>query len=135
MEWNGNSRDNENYRRCTNTLEGPISSASSPPKQGNAYKNGRSIHPPEQRTRSTMAPDKHSPTTFRTICMAAGYVLSGCSQPLLVALLKEAGLTDPKCQLHIFFNYAMPSLFTLPMVLMDRQSSWPSWLSILKACG
>ncbi len=75
------------------------------------------------------------PTDFRTFASAAFYVLSGCSQPLIVTLLKEAGLADSKCQFYMLFYYVMPSLFTLPLVLMDRKSSWPTKSSVLKACG
>jgi len=84
-----------------------------------------------------MASARHHqhPTDFRTFASAAFYVLSGCSQPLIVTLLKEAGLADSKCQFYMLFYYVMPSLFTLPLVLMDRQSSWPTQSSVLKACG
>jgi len=52
-----------------------------------------------------------------------------------VTLLKEAGLADRKCQLYMIFYYTMPAMVTLPLLLRDRQSSWPVRSSVVKACG
>jgi len=96
---------------------------------------------PKKKIRSTSNEDKmiprqqQSPTSFRTYSSAVYYVLSGCSQPLLVTLLKEAGLANSKCQFFMLFYYIMPALSTLPLLLRDRQSSWPTRYSVLKACG
>jgi hypothetical protein len=36
-----------------------------------------------------------------TYTNAGFYVLSGCSQPLIMTLLKEAGIADPSCQSYM----------------------------------
>lgn len=83
-----------------------------------------------------MVPRKElSPTSLRTFSGAGFYVLSGCSQPLLVTLLKEAGLADPKCQINMLFYYLVPAIFTLPLLFRDLEPSWPSRYTILRACG
>ena len=72
----------------------------------------------------------------KTWWSAAFYVLSGCCQPLLVTLLKEAGLADSKCQIYMLFYYILPAISTLPLLLGDaRQSSWPTRRSVFKASG
>ena len=98
--------------------------------------NNHTNAPPSTGNQRTMVSRKPKmPTSFRTFSSATFYVLSGCSQPLLVTLLQEAGLVDPKCQFHMLFYYMLPSLVSLPLVLKDRHSCWPSRVSILKACG
>ena len=82
-----------------------------------------------------LSQQQQHPTKFRTFSSAALYVLSGCSQPLIVTLLKEAGLADSKCQFYMLFYYIMPSLFTLPLILMDQHSNWPTRSAVLKAVG
>jgi hypothetical protein len=59
------------------------------------------------------------------------YVLSGSSQPLLVALLKQAGIADPSCQLYMLFYYLFPSVFILPLFF---NNNWPARTTILKTC-
>eukprot|EP00534_Pseudo-nitzschia_fraudulenta_P002635 CAMPEP_0201121586 /NCGR_PEP_ID=MMETSP0850-20130426/5440_1 /ASSEMBLY_ACC=CAM_ASM_000622 /TAXON_ID=183588 /ORGANISM="Pseudo-nitzschia fraudulenta, Strain WWA7" /LENGTH=353 /DNA_ID=CAMNT_0047388091 /DNA_START=159 /DNA_END=1220 /DNA_ORIENTATION=+ len=72
---------------------------------------------------------------FRLISSTAFYILSGCIQPLIVSLLKEAGLADPRCQLSMTFYYAMPALFIFPLLLMDQKESWPKRCTTFKAAG
>ena len=64
---------------------------------------------------------------------ATFYVLSGCSQPLIMALCKNAGLADPNCQLYMFFYALGPSFMIFPLLL--EGTKWPSWKPILKAVG
>lgn len=45
--------------------------------------------------------------------MAILYVLSGVSQPLLINVAKDAGLTDLRCQLHMLFYYLGPAAVAL----------------------
>ena len=40
---------------------------------------------------------------------ATMYVLSGVTQPLLMTMLKGAGLADPTCQLYMLFYYMGPA--------------------------
>jgi hypothetical protein len=62
---------------------------------------------------------------------AGFYVLSGSSQPLIVALLKQAGIADPSCQLYMLFYYLFPSVFVLPLFF---NNNWPGRATILKTC-
>jgi len=79
---------------------------------------------------------QQKPGSLKTWWNAAFYVLSGCCQPLLVTLLKEAGLADSKCQIYMLFYYILPAISTLPLLLGDaRQSSWPTRRSVFKASG
>ena len=70
---------------------------------------------------------------FVVLLNAVLYVLSGCSQPLLMTLLKEAGVADPACQLYMFFYYLGPACFIFSLV--GDQSDWPSRRAIIKAVG
>ncbi|OEU20780.1 hypothetical protein FRACYDRAFT_149139, partial [Fragilariopsis cylindrus CCMP1102] len=65
---------------------------------------------------------------------ALAYIASGCSQPLLMTLLKEAKIADPSCQLYMLFYYLLPSAFILPILLANQQS-WPKRSTIYKASG
>ncbi len=42
-----------------------------------------------------------APNYFTTLIVAALYVLSGSTQPLLITLVKSAGLGDPHCQVYM----------------------------------
>jgi hypothetical protein len=61
------------------------------------------------------------------------YVLSGCSQPLLMTLLKDAGVADPTCQLYMVFYYFGPACFVFS--LLGKHMEWPSRRAIRKAIG
>jgi len=67
------------------------------------------------------------------------YVLSGVSQPLLMTVAKDAGLTDPRCQLYMLFYYIGPALVAL--TFCDSNNKWtpsgdhPSFRLILKGCA
>jgi drug/metabolite transporter (DMT)-like permease len=99
--------------------------------------------PPQQFQPPTTAtqPQQRRPRSVNafSLCQASGYVLSGCSQPLLVQWLRGAGLADAKAQLYMWFYYLGPASVLVPMMLgggggggSDRQqhhastSSWPS---------
>ena len=57
----------------------------------------------------------YTPAASVTLSVAALYVLSGVTQPLLMTLAKEAGLADPTCQICMLFYYLGPAsvLFSL----------------------
>eukprot|EP00980_Cylindrotheca_fusiformis_P026423 scaffold16150_cov112-Cylindrotheca_fusiformis.AAC.2 len=61
------------------------------------------------------------------------YILSGCCQPLLMTLLKDAGVADSTCQLYMFFYYFGPACFIFS--LLAEHVEWPSRRAILKAIG
>jgi hypothetical protein len=75
-----------------------------------------------------------TPTSIRTYSSALAYIASGCSQPLLMTLLKEAKIADPSCQLYMLFYYLLPAAFILPILLVNQQS-WPKRSTIYKASG
>jgi len=56
---------------------------------------------------------------------AALYVLSGVTQPILMAYASHAGLADPRCQLYMLFYYIGPALvaFTLRCRPRKRQTA------------
>lgn len=93
------------------------------------------------KSKTTMRPSKMDsqfelpPSRFRVHAGIVFYVLSGTSQPLVVTLLKEAGLADPLCQLFMLSYYIVPALFLLPLLLRPHEPGWPSHYTILKACG
>jgi drug/metabolite transporter (DMT)-like permease len=68
-----------------------------------------------------------------TYANAFCYVLSGCSQPLLMTLCKGAGLADPSCQLYMVFYYIGPA--SVIFSLLSQHVSWPSKRVILQASG
>jgi len=67
------------------------------------------------------------------------YVLSGVSQPLLMTVAKEAGLTDPRCQLYMLFYYFGPASVALTFCNSNNKytasGDFPSSRLILKGCG
>jgi len=70
-----------------------------------------------------------------SLTQAAGYVLSGSSQPLMLQMLRNAGLADAKAQLYMWFYYFGPALVLIP--LLWRGDPWPRTIKklILKAIG
>jgi hypothetical protein len=75
-----------------------------------------------------------SSISIGTYSSALAYVASGCSQPLLMTLLKEAKIADPSCQLYMLFYYLLPAAFILPLLIRNQQS-WPKRSTIYKASG
>lgn len=72
-----------------------------------------------------------------TEVVAALYVLSGISQPLLISTMKNAGIADPSAQLYMFFYYAGPSLFLITFWLprFSDPSKPPPSLRVLTQCA
>lgn len=54
-------------------------------------------------------PQPSHPQSPATGIPASLYVISGVTQPLLMTLLRDAGLADPKCQLYMLFYYLGPA--------------------------
>ena len=80
-------------------------------------------------------PSEHQPSKNGLNLMAAAiYVLSGCARPIIMRLIKDAGLADPTCQLYMLFFYFGPSFFLIPVAL-EGWDSRPSKSATLKACG
>jgi hypothetical protein len=73
---------------------------------------------------------EHEPAVMMNVSF---YVLSGCSQPLLMTLLKDAGVADPTCQLYMVFYYFGPACFVFS--LLGKHMEWPSRRAIRKAIG
>ncbi|CAB9521565.1 Transporter permease protein [Seminavis robusta] len=73
-----------------------------------------------------------SVVTTTTMIIVALYVLSGCSQPILMTVLRQAGLADSNCQVYMLFYYlgTASAIFTLP-----HASQWPSKRTMAKAAG
>ena len=67
-----------------------------------------------------------------TIVMASLYILSGVTQPLIMTLVKKAGLADPSCQLYMLFYYLGPASIVLRLVF-DKGTVWPCQKTLYKA--
>jgi drug/metabolite transporter (DMT)-like permease len=52
---------------------------------------------------------------FLSIIVATIYILSGSTQPLLMTLVKGAGLGDPTCQVYMLFYYIGPAMVTFSL--------------------
>lgn len=91
-----------------------------------------------------MSSSPNIPNQTVTLLFLALYVLSGVCQPLLMTVLKEAGLADPKAQLYMVFYYFGPSLWIFTVMGNTTQGGrlaavhtvdpWPSTWTCLKAC-
>ncbi len=68
-----------------------------------------------------------------TIANAAFYILSGCSQPILMTSCRDAGLANSSSQLYMLFYYIGPALVIIP--LSWERTHWPSTRTILRGCG
>jgi drug/metabolite transporter (DMT)-like permease len=71
--------------------------------------------------------DEYHPAAATTLSLAGFYVLSGVTQPLIMALAKDSGLADKTCQLYMLFYYLGPA-----SVIFFLQE-WPSQKAIHKA--
>jgi drug/metabolite transporter (DMT)-like permease len=71
------------------------------------------------------------PSMALAVTLAFLYVLSGVTQPMIMAVAKEAGIADPSCQLYMVGYYLGPAcvLFTVP------RGGWPARSSLLKTAG
>ena len=75
-----------------------------------------------------------NPSMLSKTLVVSLYVMTGCTQPLLMTLLRTAGLTDPSCQMYMMFYYFGPACAIF--VLWSRDNIiWPSKGVIMKACG
>lgn len=90
-------------------------------------KHGAAPTTPDKETSSKSVNDA---TTF---VMASLYVLSGVTQPLIMTLIKKAGLADPSCQLFMLFYYLGPASIVLRLVLFDKSTVWPCQKTFNKA--
>ena len=71
------------------------------------------------------------PSKLVTDVFAVFYVLSGVSQPMMMTLCKNAGLADSSAQLYMVFYYLGPAI----LILTTLRETWPSRVTIAKACG
>ena len=60
------------------------------------------------------------PSTPLTMFVASIYVLSGVTQPLVMSLIKDAGIADPRAQLYMLFYYLGPASVALSVKI------WPT---------
>ncbi len=75
-----------------------------------------------------------NPSLTVTAIIVSLYVLTGCAQPLLMTLLRTAGLTDSSCQIYMLFYYFGPSV-AIVMLWRRENVVWPNNTTILKTCG
>lgn len=68
-----------------------------------------------------------------TVANAAFYILSGCSQPILMTTCRDAGLANSSSQLYMLFYYIGPALVIIP--IWWERTQWPSTRTILRGCG
>lgn len=102
------------------------------------YQSSFETHPPNQ-----LKMVHQPPTAALTLFWATIYVISGATQPLVLTLVKSAGLADPTGQLYMVFYYLGPASVIFWVLYDDRRrrinnlhSSWPPpWSSILKCAG
>lgn len=73
------------------------------------------------------------PSTSTTLWFVTLYILSGVSQPLLMSLIKVAGLANPTTQIYMLVYYLGPSLLLLTLLGDDVQ--WPRTWVLLKAAA
>eukprot|EP00980_Cylindrotheca_fusiformis_P019118 scaffold6469_cov112-Cylindrotheca_fusiformis.AAC.3 len=120
-----------------NTATSPITSASATPTtttntavrrqqadDGNA-KHGRNkkkispIHDPKI---------EHSSVSGAvTMGNAVFYILSGCLQPILMTVCKDAGLGHPIAQVYMFFYSLGPAMVIFPLIASpERRKEWPN---------
>jgi drug/metabolite transporter (DMT)-like permease len=77
-------------------------------------------------------PDEIEPSRPVTVVSAILYVLSGCCQPLLMTLCKEAGLANSHSEIYMLFYYLGPALLMFQL-FWDDTTTWPNakvlWLA------
>jgi len=96
----------------------------------------RTATPP---TTTTNTPAYHDPSAAPSLATTSVnvvlYVLSGCTQPILMTVLRTSGLADPSCQLYMLWYY-MGTASALVLLLRDPNGvSWPSLRTMAKASG
>jgi drug/metabolite transporter (DMT)-like permease len=64
-----------------------------------------------------------SSSRWLSIVIASIYVLSGATQPLLMTLVKSAGLGDPTCQVYMLFYYIGPTMVVFSLCCPSKNVS------------
>jgi len=75
--------------------------------------------------------DGETPSFLIACIVAVLFVLSGVAQPLLMTVVKDAGLADPTCQLYMLFYYLGPALASLNL-LASRETSIPKLSTLVR---
>jgi drug/metabolite transporter (DMT)-like permease len=70
-----------------------------------------------------------------TLANAGFYILSGCMQPILMTVCKDAGLGHPIAQVYMFFYSFGPAMVIIPLLKQQQRQTWPSWNAVFKAIG
>mmetsp|Transcript_32428 Transcript_32428/g.47982 ORF Transcript_32428/g.47982 Transcript_32428/m.47982 type:complete len:344 (+) Transcript_32428:225-1256(+) len=78
--------------------------------------------------RKMVTRESNPPSLTLTLTLATFYVLSGVTQPLIMTLIKTAGLADPRAQIYMFFYYLGPSCV---FFFVDI---WPPPSDVFKIC-
>lgn len=82
---------------------------------------------------SNVGDSEATPSSFITTANVSVYVISGCTQPLLMTLLKNAGVANSSCQLYMLFYYLGPA--SIIFSLHKKGEEWPAKEALLKATG
>lgn len=80
-----------------------------------------------------VVPQHSSRNLISPMVNSGGFILSGCFQPILMTICKNAGLGDPIAQVYMFFYALGPALVVFP--LLWERDSWPHKVLIWKAVG
>jgi drug/metabolite transporter (DMT)-like permease len=78
--------------------------------------------------------EAHHQLLVRKYIGAIIYILSGATQPLLMTIVKTAGLADPTCQVYMLAYYLGPSMLSLLVCAGSNHVQVPM-IMILKASG
>jgi len=116
-------------------------SNSKSPSKSNSNNNNSESRDDDSQKKSKgrkMLPSPPSPQNVARIFAAAAlYVLSGSTQPILMTLVKQAGLGDSKCQLYMLFYYLGPAMvsfsFCFPSSSVYHSATRPTRSAITKS--
>lgn len=72
---------------------------------------------------STLTHFSSSSSRWLAIVIATIYVLSGATQPLLMTLVKSAGLGDPTCQIYMLFYYIGPTMVVFSLCCPSKNTT------------
>jgi drug/metabolite transporter (DMT)-like permease len=70
------------------------------------------------------------PALILTFILAAFYVLSGVTQPLIMTLANEAGIAEPRCQIYMVFYYFGPATVSF---VVPQNGGWPPVRILLRS--
>jgi len=93
------------------------------PSSGNTEKLTTSLSTTETR-RKMVHLGGDEPSMSYIMFSSCLYVLSGVTQPILMAYAQQAGLANPKCQLYMLFYYIGPALVATKMKCRRSSSSY-----------